>query len=68
MKGHESLEGPDRASAFEDSIDMEDDPLMAIQDLDLTITEREKFGDMGPITSQESENADWDQVLKKLTS
>jgi tetratricopeptide (TPR) repeat protein len=68
MKGHESLEAPDHASAFEDSIDMEEDPLMVIQDLDLTLTEREKFGDMGPITPQESENADWDHVLKKLTS
>ena len=68
MKGRESLEAPDRASAFEDFIDMEEDSLMAIQDLDLTFTEREKFGDMGPITSQESENADWDQVLKKLIS
>ena len=68
MKGRESLEAPDRASAFEDFIDMEEDSLMENQDLDLTFTEREKFGDMGPITSQESENADWDQVLKKLIS
>jgi len=68
MKGYESLEAPDRASAFEDFIDMEEDPLMVVQDLDLTFTEREKFGDMGPITAQEFENADWDQGLKKLTS
>ncbi len=68
VEGYESLEAPDRASAFEDFINMEEDPLMLIQDLDLTLPEREKFGDMGPITPQESENADWNQVLKKLTS
>jgi len=68
MKGSESLEAPDRSASFEDSLDLEEEPLMAIQDLDLTTHEREKFGDMGPITAQESENADWDHVLKKLTS
>ena len=41
---------------------------MVIQDPDLTQSESEKFGDMGPISSREVENADWDQVLKKLTS
>ena len=58
----------DPQSVFEDYTDPDEDQLMVIQDPDLTQSERGKFGDMGPITSREAENADWDHVLKKLTS
>ncbi|MEE8206941.1 MAG: hypothetical protein V3T82_08320, partial [Nitrospinaceae bacterium] len=58
----------DPQSVFEDSTDPEEDQLMVIQYPDLTQSERGKFGDMGPITTREAENADWDHVLKKLTS
>jgi len=58
----------DPHSVFEDSTDPEEDQLMVIQDPDLTQSERGKFGNMGPITTREAENADWDHVLKKLTS
>lgn len=68
MPGSESLDVPDRSASFEDSLDMEDGRLTAVQGLDLTLQERGKFDDMGPITTQESEDADWDHVLKKLTS
>jgi len=39
-----------------------------LRDPDLTQSETEKFGDMGPISSNEVENADWDHILRKLTS
>ncbi len=63
FKGYDSLDALDPQSVLEDSTDP-----MVIQDPDLTQSEQGKFGDMGPITSREAENADWDHVLKKLTS
>lgn len=68
FKGYDGMDAADSQSVFEDSTDLEEDQLMVIQDPDLTESERGKFGDMGPITSREAENADWDHVLKKLTS
>jgi len=68
IKGCDSRDAADSQSVFEDSTDLEEEQWMVIQDPDLTQTEREKFGDMGPITSREVENADWDHVLKKLIS
>ena len=68
IKGREGMEGLDSQSVFEDSAEIEDEELMVIQDPDLTQYDREKFEDMGPIASHELENADWDHVLKKLTS
>jgi hypothetical protein len=62
------MDTSDAQSVFEDSTDLEEERLMVIQDPDLTQSESEKFGDMGPISSREVENADWDHVLKKLTS
>jgi hypothetical protein len=67
-KDYDNVEGLDSQLAFEDSTDIEEEQLMVIQDPDLTQNDREKFGDMGPIASHEVENADWDHVLKKLTS
>ena len=68
MNGYDGLDASEAQSIFEDSVDLEEEQLMVIQDPDLTRSERDKFGDMGPITSREVENADWDHVLKKLTS
>lgn len=68
IKGCDGMDAADSQSVFEDSTGLEEEQLMIIQDPDLTQSEREKFGDMGPITSREVENADWDHVLKKLTS
>ena len=68
IKGCDGTDASDLQSVFEDSSDLEEEQLMVIQDPDLTRSEREKFGDMGPITPREAENADWDHVLKKLTS
>jgi tetratricopeptide (TPR) repeat protein len=67
-KGCDGMEGLDSQPLFEDSTDIEEEQLMVIQDPDLTQNDREKFEDMGPIASHEVENADWDHVLKKLTS
>jgi hypothetical protein len=67
-KGCDNMDGLDFQSVFEDSTDVEDEQLMVIQDPDLTQNDREKFEGMGPIASHEVENADWDHVLKKLTS
>ncbi len=67
-KGRDAIEGLDSQSVYEESTDIEEEQLMVIQDLDLTQNDREKFEDMGPIASDEVENADWDHVLKKLTS
>ena len=68
INGYDGQDASDSQSVFEDSMDFEEEQLMVIQDPDLTRSERDKFGDMGPITSREAENADWDHVLKKLTS
>lgn len=65
---NDGQDNSDPQLVFEDSTDLEEEQLMVIQDPDLTLSERDKFGDMGPITSREAENADWDHVLKKLTS
>ena len=67
-KGYESNESPERPSPFDDYFDVEEEPLAAIQDLELTSNERDKFNEMGPITEKESQNQDWDHILKKLTS
>jgi hypothetical protein len=68
INGYDGADVVDLQSILEDSNDLEEEQLMVIQDLDLTQSERGKFGNMGPITSREMENADWDHVLKKLTS
>jgi len=68
MEGYDGVDTSDAQSLLEDSTDMEEDQLLVIQDPDLTQSESEKFGAMGPISSREAENADWDHVLKKLTS
>jgi tetratricopeptide (TPR) repeat protein len=68
FKEYDNLDASESPPILEDSTDMEEDQLMVIQDPDLTVSERDKFGDMGPITSHEVEDADWDHVLKKLTS
>ena len=67
-KGFDKADSTEPPSIIEDSMDLEEDQLMVIQDPDLTRSERDKFGDMGPITPNEAKNADWDHVLKKLTS
>jgi tetratricopeptide (TPR) repeat protein len=67
IKGYDAMDALDPHSASEDSADLEEQ-LMVLQDPDLTQSDRDKFGDMGPIASHEVENADWDHVLKKLTS
>ncbi len=68
--GCDKADSTDPLSNAEDSmdVDMEEEQLMVIQDPDLTRSERDKFGDMGPITPNEAKSADWDHVLKKLTS
>lgn len=64
-----SLKGYEKAdSTGEEPMEIEEEQLMVLQNPDLTRSEREKFGDMGPITPNEANNADWDHVLKKLTS
>lgn len=68
ITGCDGMDSPDSQSVFEDSTDLDEEQLMVLQNPDLSRNEREKFGDMGPITSHEVENADWDHVLKKLTS
>lgn len=68
IRGYDGMDALDSQAMFEDSTDLEDESLMVTQNPDLTQSEREKFGDMGPITSGEAENADWDHILKKLTS
>ena len=68
IEGYDDMDTSDAQSVFEDSTDLEEEQLMVIQNPDLTQSESEKFGDMGPISSRELENADWDHVLKKLTS
>ncbi len=68
ITGYDGIEASDLQSIFEDSTDLEEEQLMLIQDPDLTQSDQEKFGDMGPITPREAENADWDHILKKLTS
>ena len=68
IEGYEGMDASDAQSMIEDSTDSEEEQLMVLQDPDLTPSESEKFGDMGPISSCELENADWDHVLKKLTS
>lgn len=67
IKGYDAMDALDPHSVSEDSADIEEQ-LMVLQDPDLTPSDRDKFGDMGPIASHEVENADWDNVLKKLTS
>lgn len=67
-KGIDKADSTEPPSIIEDSMDLEQDHLMVIQDPDLTRSERDKFGVMGPITPNEAKNADWDHVLKKLTS
>lgn len=59
---------PDSQAYFDENPEYEEEQLIACHDLDLTRSEREKFVDMGPITLNEIQNADWDHVLKKLTS
>jgi len=68
IKGYDGMDALDSQSLLEDSGDLDEEPLMVIENPDLTQSERDKFGDMGPITSGEAESADWDHVLKKLTS
>ena len=68
IEGYDGMDTSDTQSVLEDSSELEEEQLMVIQDPDLTQSESEKFGDMGPISSRELENADWDHVLKKLTS
>jgi tetratricopeptide (TPR) repeat protein len=67
-KDYDITEGLDSQLNFEDSADIEEEQLMVLQDPDLTQNDRDKFEGMGPIASHEVENADWDHVLKKLTS
>jgi len=67
IKGYDAMDALDPHSASEDSADFEEQ-LMVLQDPDLTQSDRDKLGNMGPIASHEVENADWDHVLKKLTS
>ena len=67
IKGYDAMDALDPHLASEDSADIEEQ-LMVLQDPDLTQSDRDKFGDMGPIASHEVENADWDHILKKLTS
>ena len=66
-KGYDPMDALEAHSGSEDSADFEEQ-LMVLQDPDLTPSDRDKFGDMGPVASREVENADWDHVLKKLTS
>ncbi len=66
-KGYDPLDALEAHSSSEDSADLEEQ-LLVLQDPDLTPSDRDKFGGMGPIASHEVENADWDHVLKKLTS
>jgi hypothetical protein len=68
IEGCDGADTSDGQSILDDSMGPEEEQLMVIQDPDLTQSESEKFGDMGPISSCEVENADWDHVLKKLTS
>lgn len=68
LAGYDNPEGLEAQSIFEETMDLEEEQLLVCQDLDLTRSEREKFVDMGPITSNELNDADWDQALKKLTS
>jgi len=68
INGYDAQDAQESHVVFEDSTDLEEEQLMVIQDPDLTRSDRDKFGGMGPITSLETENADWDHVLKKLTS
>ena len=68
IEGYEGMDTSDAQSVLENSKGFEEEPLRVIQDPDLTPSDNEKFGDMGPISSLEVENADWDHVLKKLTS
>jgi hypothetical protein len=68
IEGYDGMDASDAQSALDDSTGLEEEQLMVIQDPDLTQSESEKFGDMGPISSREVESADWDHVLKKLTS
>ena len=68
IEGYEGMDTSDAQSVLENSKGVEEESLRVIQDPDLTPSDNEKFGDMGPISSLEVENADWDHVLKKLTS
>lgn len=68
VKRHDGMDVSNASSVLEGSTDLEEEQLTAMQDTDLTQSDNEKFGDMGPISSSEVENADWDHVLKKLTS
>jgi tetratricopeptide (TPR) repeat protein len=68
FEGYDGMNASDAPSILEDSTDMEEEQLVVLQDPDLTQSETDKFGEMGPISSSEVENADWDHVLRKLTS
>jgi tetratricopeptide (TPR) repeat protein len=68
IKRYDSAEASESKPVFEDSMDLDEESFILSQDLDLSDSDRDKFGDMGPITSQEAADADWDHVLKKLTS
>lgn len=65
---YEEFDSQETHSTFEEGMDVEEDSLMVGQEFDLTQKEAQKFGNMGPITSHEANNADWDHVLKKLIS
>lgn len=53
---------------FQDENYLDEDLISLMEDLELTWEERERFGDMGPITGKEVDDTNWDLLLKKLNS
>ena len=67
-RDHEAEDSSGPADPFQDDNFQDEDLISLMEDLELTWEERERFGDMGPITGEEVDDTNWDLLLKKLKS
>ena len=67
-RDHETDESGGPVDLFQDENYLDEDLISLMEDLELTWEERERFGDMGPITGKEVDDTNWDLLLKKLKS
>lgn len=68
VRDQETDEPGESADLFQDESFLDEDLISLMEDLELTWEERERFGDMGPITGKEVDNTNWDLLIKKLRS
>ena len=67
-RDHDTDEPGGSTDLFPDENYLDEDLISLMEDLELTWEERERFGDMGPITGKEVDDANWDLLFKKLKS